>query len=192
MNTSRLSHAKLLIAGLVAVPMLAQVRFLPAKKLWVIDTARTSYVLGVNEENSLQNVYWGKKLVRDDDLAPVHTAPEHASFDSRETMSNEEYPGWGGLRYNEPCVKVTLADGTRDLVLHYVSHEIRGDTLEIHTKDIRYALAVDLFYRVYPRLGHRREAFRHPQSDQPAAGGRERAVGRLVRSRRARATASAT
>ncbi|HUE21727.1 MAG TPA: alpha-galactosidase, partial [Bryobacteraceae bacterium] len=46
-----------------------------------------------------------------------------------------------------------VADGTRDLVLGYVSHEIRGDTLEIHTKDIRYALAVDLLYRVYPSSG---------------------------------------
>jgi alpha-galactosidase len=137
----------------LSLPILAQVRFLAAKKLWVLETERTSYVLGVNEQNSLQNVYWGKKLWRDDDLAPAHTAREHASFDSRETMTNEEYPGWGGLRYNEPCVKVTLADGTRDLVLAYVSHEIRGGTLEIHTKDIRYALSVDLFYRVYPRLG---------------------------------------
>src|ERR1039458_7520868 len=144
---------KPLLICLLSLPMLAQVRFLPAKKLWVLETGRTSYVLGINEQNSLQNVYWGKKLLRDDDLAPAHPAPEHASFDSRETMTNEEYPGWGGLRYNEPCVKVTLADGTRDLVLAYVSHEIRGDTLEIHTKDIRYALAVDLLYRVYPRSG---------------------------------------
>ncbi len=144
---------KPLLICLLSLPMLAQVRFLPAKKLWVLETGRTSYVLGINEQNSLQNVYWGKKLLRDDDLAPAHTAPEHASFDSRETMTNEEYPGWGGLRYNEPCVKVTLADGTRDLVLAYVSHEIRGETLEIHTKDIRYALAVDLLYRVYPRSG---------------------------------------
>ena len=75
----------------------------------MLETGRTSYVLGINEQNSLQNVYWGKKLLRDDDLAPAHTAPEHASFDSRETMTNEDYPGWGGIRYNEPCVKVTLA-----------------------------------------------------------------------------------
>ena len=88
------------IAFFLALPMLAQVRFVPSKKLWVLDTDRTSYVVGINEENSLQNVYWGKKLVRDDDLAPAHTAPEHASFDSRESMTNEEYPGWGGLRYN--------------------------------------------------------------------------------------------
>jgi len=157
------------IAFFLALPMLAQVRFLPATKLWVLDTDRTSYVVGINEGNSLQNVYWGKRLVRDDDLAPAHTAPEHASFDSRETMTNEEYPGWGGLRYNEPCVKVTLADGTRDLVLTYVSHEIHGDTLEIHTKDIRYALTVDLLYRVYPRSGivEKRSIIRN-RTSQPA------------------------
>src|ERR1700691_4178133 len=153
---------------LLSLPMFAQVRFLPAKKLWVLETGRTSYVLGINEQNTLQNVYWGKKLLRDDDLAPAHTAHEHASFDSRETMTNEEYPGWGGIRYNEPCVKVTLADGTRDLVLDYVSHEIRGDTLEIHTKDIRYALAVDLLYRVYPHsdIVEKRSAIRN-QTSQP-------------------------
>ena len=142
-----------LLAFSAALPLFAQVRFLPAKKLWVLDAGRTTYVLGVNEENSLQNVYWGHRLWRDDDLAPAHTSPEHASFDSRETMTNEEYSGWGGLRYNEPCVKVTLTDGTRDLVLIYESYAIRGDTLEIHTRDISYPLHVDLFYRVYPRSG---------------------------------------
>src|ERR1700683_4051767 len=140
---------KLVIALFLAAaaPLLAQIRFLSDKKLWLLETDRTSYVLGINEQNSLQNIYWGKRLMRDADLAPAHTSPEHASFDSRETMTNEEYPGWGGIRFNEPCVKVTLADGTRDLVLNYVSHEIHGDTLEIHTADIRYALTVDLFYR---------------------------------------------
>ncbi len=144
---------KLAILLCLPLAMLAQVRFLPDRKLWVLETERTSYVLGINEENSLQNVYWGARLWRDDDLAPARTAPEHASFDSRETMTNEEYPGWGGLRYNEPCLKVTLADGTRDLVLAYASHEIRGDTLLIHTRDIRYAVTADLYYRVYRREG---------------------------------------
>ncbi len=159
---------KLLIVMCLSLPLLAQVRFLPAKRLWVLDTDRSSYVLGVNEENSLQNVYWGKKLLRDDDLAPAHTSPEHASFDSRETMSNEEFPGWGGLRYNEPCVKVTLADGTRDLVLNYGSYENRGDQLVIHTKDIRYALSVDLVYQVYARAGIiEKHAVIHNQTGQP-------------------------
>ncbi|HTQ56642.1 MAG TPA: alpha-galactosidase [Bryobacteraceae bacterium] len=159
---------KLLIVLCLTLPLLAEIRFVPAKRLWVLDADRTSYVVGVNEENSLQNVYWGKKLLRDDDLAPAHTAPEHASFDSRETMSNEEYPGWGGLRYNEPCLKVTLQDGTRDLVLRYVSHEIRGDTLVIHTQDIHYALSADLYYRVYPQSGIiEKHALIRNQTDAP-------------------------
>jgi hypothetical protein len=66
---------KLLVILFLALPMLAQLRFLPAKKLWVMETDRTSYVLGINEQNSLQNVYWSKKLLRDDDLAPAHTCP---------------------------------------------------------------------------------------------------------------------
>jgi len=62
---------KPLLIFVLSLPLFAEVRFLPAKKLWVLDTGRTSYVLGVNEQNSLQNVYWGKKLLRDDDLAPT-------------------------------------------------------------------------------------------------------------------------
>lgn len=85
----------------------APVRHLSEQKLWVLETARTSYVLGVNERGELQHVYWGKKLVRDGDLVAPPSSPDHASFDSRETLTNFEYPGWGGRLYNEPCLKVT-------------------------------------------------------------------------------------
>ena len=127
------------------------VRYLPDLKVWVLDTHRTSYVMGVNERDELQNIYWGGKLLRDADLAAAHSRPEHASFDSPETMTNIEYPGWGARYYNEPSLKVTLSDGDRDLVLHYVSHEIQGDTLIIRLKDIQYDLFVNLSYKVFPR-----------------------------------------
>jgi alpha-galactosidase len=129
----------------------APIRYLPEQKLWVLETDRTSCVLGVNERNELQNVFWGRKLLRDQDLTAAHSRPEHASFDSPETMTNGEYPGWGGRLYTEPCLKVTRADGVRDLVLKYVSHQVRGDTLEIQLKDIQDDVLVDLNYRVYPR-----------------------------------------
>jgi len=129
----------------------APIRYLPEQKLWVLETDRTSYVLGVNERNELQNAYWGRKLLRDQDLTAAHSRPEHASFDSPETMTNGEYPGWGGRLYSEPCLKVTRADGVRDLVLKYVSHQVRGDTLEIQLKDTQDDVLVDLNYRVYPR-----------------------------------------
>lgn len=129
----------------------APIRFLPGLKVWVLNTARTSYEMGVNERGELQSIYWGEKLSSDDDLAAAHSRPEHASFDSPETMTNIEYPGWGARYYNEPSLKVTLADGDRDLVLHYVSQEIHGDSLTIRLKDIQYDLFVDLTYKVFPQ-----------------------------------------
>jgi alpha-galactosidase len=128
----------------------APVRYFPDLKLWVLETERSSYVLGVNELNELQQVYWGAKLTHDQDLMPARSGREHASFDSSETMTALEYPGWGGREYNEPCLKVTLADGVRDLVLKYVSHEIHQEVLVIRLKDIQYDLFVNLAYRVFP------------------------------------------
>ena len=92
-------------------------RYLSDKKLFVLDTANASYVFGVNERNQLQHAYWGKKLWRDADLAPVHSASEWASFDGSASTTPGEYSGWGSNMYTEPCLKVTLADGNRDLVL---------------------------------------------------------------------------
>lgn len=127
------------------------IRYIPELKVWVLNTARTSYEIGVNERGELQNIYWGEKLLSDVDLAAPHSRPEHASFDSPETMTNIEYPGWGARYYNEPSLKVTLADGDRDLVLHYVSDEIHGDTLTLRLKDIQYDLFVNLTYKVFPQ-----------------------------------------
>ncbi len=127
-------------------------RYLADKKLFVLDTANASYIFGVNERNQLQHAYWGRKLWRDQDLAPVRSTPEWASFDGSASTTPGEYPGWGSNMYTEPCVKVTLADGNRDLVLNYVSHEIHGDTLKMVTKDIQYDLEVTLHYHVYPGI----------------------------------------
>jgi alpha-galactosidase len=125
-------------------------QYFPSLRVWVLSTARTSYVMGLNERNELQFLYWGEKLESRRDLWPAHSQPEAASFNSSETMTNLEYPGWGGMYYNEPALKVALADGDRDLALKYVSYEIQGDTLAIRLKDIQYSLFVDLTYRVFP------------------------------------------
>jgi alpha-galactosidase len=129
------------------------IRYLSDKKLWVLDTANSTYAFGVNERNQLQHSYWGKRLWRDADLAPVHSAADWASFDGSASTTPGEYAGWGSNMYTEPCLKVTLADGNRDLVLRYVNHEIQGSVLKVVTKDIQYDLIVNLYYRVYPGAG---------------------------------------
>ena len=134
-------------------PAFGEIRYVAPRKLWHLEAGSVSYVLGVNERNELQPLYWGKRLWRDDDLAAAHSEPGWASFDLSSTTTPQEFPGWGGGRYIEPCLKVTLPNGVRDLVLKYVAYRIDGDNLEIDLKDMAYNLAVTLHYRVFPEIG---------------------------------------
>jgi alpha-galactosidase len=125
------------------------VRFLPDKKVWILETQRTSYVVGINELNAVQNLFWGGKIQRDQDFDVARTWDDY-SFENREGMTPEEYPGWGGMRFNEPCLKVTFNDGGRDLILKYVSHQSEPNQLVIKLKDIQKEIFINLKYRVYP------------------------------------------
>jgi len=55
----------------------APIRYLPEAKLFILETDHTSYVFGINEQNALQNLYWGKKITRDQDFAPAHTPVDY-------------------------------------------------------------------------------------------------------------------
>lgn len=158
----------LLMMVLAAVPALAQVtiRYQPEAKLWVLGSGDVSYVLGVNERNELQHVYWGSRIWRDQDWPAVHSVPQFDGVDPSTNTTPEEYPGWGGGRFMEPALKVTFADGVRDLVLQYVSHQIRGDELVIRTKDIGYDVTVDLNYHVYPEGIIRKQSVIHNNTKQ--------------------------
>jgi len=139
-----------------AVAVLAaddSVRYLSAQHLFVLDAGNVTYVVGVNERGELQHVYWGARLWRDEDLQPAHSDPGWASFDLTTMTTPQEYPGWGAGLSMEPSLKVTFPDGNRDLVLHYVSHLIKKDGLEITLKDIERPLFVHLQYTVYPGTG---------------------------------------
>jgi alpha-galactosidase len=127
----------------------AQITFIAERKLWFLSTTSSTCVLGVNERNELQTVYWGAPITRAGDFAAAHSTSERSSFDPSETRTREEYPGWGGRRFYEPALKITRADGDRDLVLNYASHAIQGDLLTIRLKDIKDDIAVSLTYRLH-------------------------------------------
>jgi alpha-galactosidase len=124
--------------------------FVPESKVFLLETAHTSYVFGVSEKGTLQNIYWGGKIPRAADFSAAHTVNNHASFESREGQSPEEYPGWGGMQYAEPCLKVTFGDGVRDLELRYVSHDVGPESVTVHLKDVTYNFLVDVIYQVFP------------------------------------------
>lgn len=127
------------------------IRYLADKKLFVLDTATTTYVFGVNERRELQHVYWGARLWRDEELNAVHSSG--APIDISPTAAKQEFAGSGGGLYFEPCLKITFPNGNRDLVLHYVDHEISGNTLTVTLKDIELAVVVKLHYTLYPASG---------------------------------------
>jgi alpha-galactosidase len=134
------------------------IRYLAQPKVFVLDAGPVTYAIGINEKNELQPVYFGARLWRDEDFRAARSARGWASFDLPATTTPKEYAGYGGGLFVEPCLKATLANGVRDTVLVYVSHEIRGDDLEIRTKDIRYNLTAVLRYKVYRQGVIRKQA----------------------------------
>jgi len=119
-----------------------------------LDGGGATYAFGVNERGELQPLYWGGRLGSQDQIPPAHLFPEWASFDSPHTTTPEEYAGWGGGLFTEPALKVTFADGNRDLVLHFVK-ATRNDTQskEILLKDVSRDVYVTLRYSIDSETG---------------------------------------
>ena len=125
------------------------------KRLWILEAKNTSYVVGLDEEDNLQNIYWGTKLPYISDYLVADFKKGHSSFDSREGFVNLEYPAWGGLLYSEPCIKATFSDNVRNLTLKYMGYEIiKNDEdiseLRIDLRDgLSYKLQVSLYFRMF-------------------------------------------
>ena len=143
----------LLAATLLAQSKPSQVSFDPAAKVFRMDGGSASYVFGVNPRGELQQLYWGGRLGATDAFAQAAPMPEWASFDNSYTNTPQEYAGWGAGLYNEPALKVTFADGNRDLVLHYVSHTVRADGFDVLLKDIKRKITVTLHYSMDAESG---------------------------------------
>ena len=129
------------------------VSFDAATKIFRLDGGNVTYAFGVNERGELQSVYWGGRLQAGDDFKEVKSHPGRSAFELSETETQQEYAGWGqGLQW-EPALKITFPDGNRDLVLHYVSHEMKPDGVDVLLKDISLDVRVTLHYRIDPVTG---------------------------------------
>ncbi|WP_252263508.1 alpha-galactosidase [Paracidobacterium acidisoli] len=131
----------------------AQIHYNPQTHVFRIDSAGTTYAFGVNDMQELQQLYWGKALAASDNFPAARSNDGNASFDPATSTTPQEYAGWGAGLYVEPALKITFPDGNRDLVLHYVSHTIDGNTLTIRLKDIEREVFVSLRYTTDPQTG---------------------------------------
>jgi len=119
---------------------------------WVLETHTTGYALGINHAGLLVHRYWGGKLTQLDDY-PLALSPDPwASFNAAAQRTPEEYPGYEGAKYIEPCLKVTFADGVRDVVLRFDRAEVQlvaVPELRVLGHDTFYPFAATLHYRVH-------------------------------------------
>ncbi|MDE3186967.1 MAG: alpha-galactosidase [Acidobacteriota bacterium] len=134
----------LLAASVISVAQPAS--FDSASKVFRLDGGNVSYVFGVNARGELQQLYWGGRIGAKDAFPQAKPMPEWASFDSSYTTTPQEYAGWGAGLFVEPALKVSFADGNRDLVLHYESHTMTANGVDVVLKDINRPVYVTLHY----------------------------------------------
>ena len=157
--SSLLAVALLLLTGVFAAAQADAAKSrLGYQPVFRFDSADTTYAFGVNERGELQQIYWGGRIGANDQIAAPHTSQGWASFDTSYNNTPQEYAGWGAGLFEEPALKVTFADGNRDLVLHYASsskpdNAPDGQALDVVLKDINRAVTVTLHYWMDPETG---------------------------------------
>ncbi len=149
MKFSSILNASLFLALLAAGFSTAQ-----AEQVFRLDGGNSTYAFGVNERGDLQPLYWGGRLGPHDNIPSPHSLPEMASFDSPATTTPQEYASWGAGLFTEPALKVTFADGNRDVVLRFVSATPKGSqAVDVLLKDISREIYVTLRYSMDPDSG---------------------------------------
>lgn len=121
---------------------------------WILETDHTGYAFGLNAAGLLVHTYWGARLPSPADY-PAPPAPlGWASFNNPPQLAQEEYPGYEEMKFTDPCVLATFADGVRGTVLRFECAEtLPGATPElcILLRDTAYPLRVTLHYRLHER-----------------------------------------
>jgi alpha-galactosidase len=145
--------AAVLFAASFIAPAQSSVSFDKSTSVFRIDGGNVTYSFGVNSRGELQQLYWGGRLAAGDHIPAAVPMREAASFDSSYTTTPQEYAGWGAGLFVEPALKVTFASGNRDLVLHYESHELTQDGIDVTLKDIKSYVFVTLHYKIDPATG---------------------------------------
>lgn len=123
-----------------------------AQNIFLLQTRSDSYAFGIDDRGLVRHLYWGSKIEAVGDFE-MPALTEISTNDPVYEITREEFPVYGSLRYKEHCLKVTFADGVREVVYEYVDHRIvnqqQYDELIVTLKDRYYDLVMELHYRVY-------------------------------------------
>jgi alpha-galactosidase len=117
-----------------------------------IESEHNALVLQVDDEMSLNMVYYDQRLSGSDQYADIAKTLNSSRDKSRSFSS--AYTTAGSRNLLEPAIAVTHADGNNSLDLHYVNHHIDRSApditlVSILLKDPAYDIEVTLYYKVY-------------------------------------------
>ena len=152
------------------------VTFNEEKKIFRLDTEKSTYVMGVSPEGFLGHIYYGDRLFMEADnyLLRMEEPPYTPSVNKIEKSAfldffPMEYPTGGIGDYRESCLNIRNAAGNMGCELHYTGHEIykgkkglkglpasfatedEAETLEITLKDADLDLEVVLSYTAFEK-----------------------------------------
>ena len=146
------------------------------KKIFRLDTKKSTYLMGLTPEGYLGHIYYGDRLFMEADnyLLRMEEPPYTPSVNKREKSAfldffPMEYPTGGIGDYRESCLNIRNAAGNMGCELHYTGHEIykgkkglkglpasfatedEAETLEITLKDADLDLEVVLSYTAFEK-----------------------------------------
>lgn len=133
------------------------INYFKEQKRFVIQSDAFSYVIGIDENGTLRNIYTGKRLTEPENAEAALSSPI-GDFGMACTLPyREEYPCKNAHSFSPYCLRVLFEDTTDDVRLVYKSHRTEktdsGERLIITLKDVFYKFEVDLCYVTYGSLG---------------------------------------
>ena len=116
--------------------------------IFVLETAHTQYVFGVDDGGLNRHLHWGAKCDPADFF--IETFGDENSNHTMLDEYRQEYTVFGSTMYRECALKVRFPDGCRELDLQYDGFAQEDDTLEVQFSDRHYPFKVRLCYALTP------------------------------------------
>lgn len=146
------------------------------KKIFKLDTEKSTYLIGLSPEGYVGHIYYGDRLNQsvDNYLLRMSEHPFTPSVNKREKSMfldffPAEYPSGGVGDYRESCINIRDSHGSMGSEFFYISHEIykgkhkleglpasfgteeETETLDIHCRDEVLDLELILSYSVFEK-----------------------------------------
>lgn len=115
--------------------------------IFILETANTHYVLGVDGAGCNHHIYWGPKC-RDTDYFMTCVSDENSNSSMLDEYRQELTP-FGKTMYRDCDIKAEFYDKCREINLKYDGYEINDDTLKVTFSDTYYPLKITLNYQIY-------------------------------------------